>query len=155
MVLRRLIAALASAGAAFLFGLALGERGELGAVQYVFLGVIPIAIAVIARFAKRARAEVLWIGTALVLGLIVGQDSFRRAYDDCVARGHLVRDAIDAWYEKNGDYPPRLDALAVPDMPCRCLLRRSILHYFQNERGYRLWFTDGFEVQSLPRRRPV
>lgn len=149
MVLRRLIAALASAGAAFLFGVALGERGELGAVQYIFLAGIPIAIIVIARFARRARVEVLWIGTALVLGLIVGQQAFARAYDDCVARGHVVREAIEAWHKKHGDYPPRLASLALTDPPCGCLLRKTILHYFQNDRGYRLWFTNDFEMRRL------
>lgn len=144
MIVRRLLAALAPAGAAFLFGVALGERGELGFVQWVFLAVIPIAIVVIAWYAKKARREVMTIGTAIVIGLFVGQREFARAYDECVEQIHVVRDAINRYETERGEYPQRLTDLSI-DLPCDCLLRDTILRYFSNERGYRLWFTNDRE----------
>jgi hypothetical protein len=139
-----LLAALAPAGAAFLFGVALGERGELGFVQYLFLGGIPAAVLVMAWFAKHARRQILTIGFAMVAGLFVGQREFARAYDECVQRSTQVRDAIERYEDEHGEYPQRLSDLPI-DLPCDCLMRDTILHYFSNERGYRLWFTNDFE----------
>jgi hypothetical protein len=149
------IAALAPAGAAFLFGIALGERGELGAVQYIFLGVIPLAVAVMAWFAPRKRRLVLWIGCALIAGLITGQQAFARAYEDCRIAGPAVRDAIEAHARSKGEYPTRLTDLALAETPCSCLFRETILHYFHNDRGYRLWFTNDFEPVNFSGRLAV
>lgn len=151
MIVRRLFAALAPAGAAFLFGVALGERGELGVVQWVFLAVIPIAIAVIAWYAKKARREVMTIGTAIVIGLFIGQREFARAYDECVDQIATVNAAIIRFEKQRGEYPQRLTDLAI-DLPCDCLLRDTILRYFSNERGYRLWFTNERETVSRTHR---
>lgn len=148
-----MIAALAPAGAAFLFGIALGERGEIGAVQYVFLGVIPFAVAVIAWFAQRKRRLVLAIGVALMAGLITGQQAFARAYEECLTRGPAVRDAIEAHVKRTGEYPLRLADLQLTEKPCSCVFRETILHYFHNERGYRLWFTNDFRQVNLTGRR--
>lgn len=144
MIVRRFLAALAPAGAAFFFGVALGERGELGFVQYLFLGGIPLAVVVIAWFARHARRQIVTIGLAMVIGLFIGQREFARAYDECVLRASLVQEAIERYEAKNDEYPQRLTDLAI-DLPCDCLLRDTILHYFSNERGYRLWFTNDFE----------
>lgn len=141
MSVRRFLAALAPAGAAFLFGVALGERGELGVVQYLFLAGIPIAILVIAWFAKKARRDVIVIGSALVAGLFLGQREFARAYDECVQQIGAVKAAIDRYEADHNEYPQRLADLSM-DLPCDCLLRSTILRYFPNERGYRLWFTN-------------
>jgi hypothetical protein len=140
---RRATAALAYAGAAFLFGMALGERGELGAVQYFFLAGIPAATAILAYFAKSARVEVLVGGLAMFAGVVAGRAEFERAWDECFAAAPQVRAKIDAHFEEHGEYPQRLD-----DPPCRCMLRGTILHYAYNERGYRLWFTNDFQTVS-------
>ena len=92
VLISRLIAALAYAGAAFLFGVALGERGELGVVQHVFTIVIPIAAIVMTVIARRGgRLHVLMTGAAMLGGLFLGQYQFQRAWDDCVVRAPLVR----------------------------------------------------------------
>ena len=137
----RLIAALAYAGAAFLFGIALGERGELGFVQYIFTGVIPVATFVLAIFTKQGRAYVLATGMAMLVGLLLGQRQYERAWHDCLARAEIVRTALLA---RQGDYPARLEDLGI-DLPCRCGFRRTILHYLSNDRGFRLWFTNDRE----------
>ena len=154
----RLIAALAYAGAAFLFGLALGERGELGAVQYAFLTGVPIAAIVLAKFARRARLEVLFAGATMFSGLIVGQQSFERAFAECEREAPGVHAAIERYTAKHGEFPHDLEKLAI-EIPCGCVLRDTILHYVQNERSYKLWFTNdrvtvtATERSSAPARR--
>jgi hypothetical protein len=144
-MLRRLVAALAYAGGAFLFGIALGERGELGVVQYVFAGVIPLSTIVMTILAKQGRAYVLATGLAMLAGLSIGYHQFGDAWDDCVANAGVVRTALLA---RNGDYPPRLEDLGIA-LPCRCGFRRTILHYLSNERGFQLWFTNDRETIVL------
>lgn len=137
-----LLAALAYAGAAFLFGVALGERGELGVVQTVFGIVIPMATYVLALMAKPPRRpNVLMTGLAMFAGLTVGVHRFNRAWDECVTRGGLVRSAVVRYHEEHDAYPARLEELPI-ELPCRCLMRSTILHYISNERGFRLWMTD-------------
>ena len=148
VLISRLIAALAYAGAAFLFGMALGERGELGVVQHVFTAVIPLAAVVIAVVAKRNRAHILATGTAMLLGVLLGQRQFRSAWNECLTRGHDVRAAL---LRRDGDYPARLEELDGP-LPCRAGFRSTILHYLSNERGFRLWITNDREVVSFDSR---
>jgi hypothetical protein len=148
--LRRLLAALASAGAAFLFGMALGERGELGVVQYAFLGGIPIAAIVLASFARRARVVVLLAGAAMLAGVIAGQRAFDRAFDECRVAAPRVHAAIERHTKTHGEFPRSLDD--VGPLPCRAPLRGSILHYVHNERSYRVWFTNEREMHSATNR---
>ena len=145
MIISRVIAALAYAGAAFLFGVALGERGELGLVQHVFAGVIPLSAVIIAIFSKRNRAHVVFTGATMLAGLLLGQQQFARAWDECLARGHEVRNAL---LKLDGDYPPSLEDLDI-ELPCRCGFRPTILRYLSNERGFRLWMTNNREVVSF------
>ena len=141
----RFIAALAYAGAAFLFGLALGERGELGVVQYVFAAVIPLVTIVMTVLAKQGRAYVLATGLVMFGGLVLGQRQFAHAWDDCLANAGIVRSALLA---HSDDYPARLEDLGI-ELPCRCGLRPTILHYLSNDRGFRLWFTNDRETIVL------
>lgn len=148
LLLSRLIAALAYAGAAFLFGMALGERGELGFVQHVFAFVIPIAAIVIAVFAKRNRAHIVFTGAAMLCGLLLGQRQFENAWSECLTRGYDVRAAL---IRRNGDYPSRLEELDI-DIPCRAGFRTTILRYLSNERSFRLWMTNDREVVNFSSR---
>ncbi|PYQ31569.1 MAG: hypothetical protein DMF56_00205 [Acidobacteria bacterium] len=144
VIVSRIIAALAYAGAAFLFGLALGERGEFGPVQYVFWFVIPIATFVLALCAKKARAEIFLTGLVLFAGLRWGESAFAKAWDECVLRGRVVRAQIVERHKTTDEYPARLEDLGV-DLPCKCVLRKTILHYYANERGFRLWMSNDRE----------
>jgi len=148
VVSSRIIAALAYAGAAFLFGVALGERGELGAVQYVFWFVIPLATFALALAAKQGRAEVFFTGLMMFAGLRWGQSAFARAWDECALRGRAVRAEIVQYQASHGDYPARLQDLGV-ELPCRCVLRKTILHYYANERRFQLWMSNEKERVSF------
>jgi hypothetical protein len=141
----RFIAALAYAGAAFLFGLALGERGELGFVQSIFTIVIPIATVVMTFAAKRNRALVLLTGILMLAGLLLGQRQFARAWDECLVEGERLHVRLEAFYGKSEGYPSRLEDLDG-DVPCRCGFRPTILHYLSNERSFRLWMTNDRET---------
>ena len=139
--LSRLIAALAYAGAAFLFGIALGERGELGVLQHLFLVVVPLAAVIIAVFARHGRIWVLLTGAAMLGGILLGQSQFDRAWSECLSRGQEVRSAL----LRREDYPARLEDLGI-ELPCRCGFRTTILHYLSNDRGFRLWMTNDRET---------
>ncbi len=141
MKIGHLLAALAYTGAAFLFGLALGERGELGFVQSVFTVVIPTAAVVLTIVAKRNRALVLLTGIVMLSGLLLGQRQFARAWDECLTTGVQLHTRLEAFQAETGGYPSRLEELADA-LPCRCGLRPTILHYLSNERGFRLWMTN-------------
>jgi hypothetical protein len=149
ILLSRLIAALAYAGAAFLFGVALGERGELGIVQQLFAYVIPFVTLVLAFVTKPgARANVLLTGTAMCAGVLLGQFQFRRAWDDCLTRGYVVRDTLVRYHAQHDAYPARLEELGI-EIPCRCGFRKTILRYLSNERGFRLWVTNDRRVVAF------
>lgn len=149
-MISRYLAAPVYAGAAFLFGMALGERGELGVVQHLFTAVIPLATIAMTFVAKQGRAYVVATGLAILLGLLLGQRQFDRAWSDCIASGERVRTALLA---TNGDYPPRLEDLDI-DLPCRAGFRPTILHYLSNDRGFRLWMTNDGETFVATDKRP-
>ncbi|HEX2122806.1 MAG TPA: hypothetical protein VHL59_14315 [Thermoanaerobaculia bacterium] len=152
IVLSRIIAALAYTGAAFLFGLILGERGELGAVQYAFTIVIPVATVVLTYIARQGRPEVFATGLAMFAGLWLGQRAFADAFERCPAEVAPIRAAIVAHQTRTGDYPSRLQDLGL-ELPCDCILRKTILHYFGGDRGFRLWITNDREQREFGRRR--
>ena len=140
--LSRLIAASAYAGAAFLFGMFLGERGELGFVQYIFAAAIPVTAIVLAIVSRRAaRPHVAATGLAMLAGLLLGQQQYARAFDDCVIRASRARTAVLDFHKRHDVYPASLSELEI-DLPCRAGFRTTILRYLSNERGFRLWFTN-------------
>jgi hypothetical protein len=151
--LSRLFPTLAYAGVAFFFGLALGERGELGFVQTIFTAVIPLAAITLAAVAKQGKLHVLATGAAMLAGLVVGQRQFDRAWDDCIARAEETRATLVRYEAQHGGYPARLEDLGT-GLPCRCGLRRTILHYMSNDRGFRLWFADDTETWVATDRSP-
>jgi hypothetical protein len=140
-----LIAAMAYAIVAFLFGRALGERGELGIVQYLFASVIPLATVVLTIVAKRNRLLVFLTGASMLAGVILGQRQFARAWDECLTSGLSLRTRIVAFQTANERFPSRLEELDG-DLPCGCGMRPTILHYLSNDRGFRLWMTNDRET---------
>ena len=140
----------AYAAVAFLFGVSLGERGELGVVQHVFLAVIPLATVILTVISRGSRINVVLTGTLMLSGLLLGQRHFANAWDDCLARAETVRTTLLA---RQGDYPARLEDLPIP-LPCRAGFRPTILHYLSNDRGFRLWFTNDRERHMATDRAP-
>lgn len=150
-MISRLIAASAYAGAAFLFGVALGERGELGPVQHLFKFVIPIATIVLMFVSRQGRVQVFVTGAVMLIGVILGQRQFARAWEDCQRRAPIVRSALIEHHARNGGYPARLEELSI-ELPCRAGFRDTILHYLSNERGFTLWYTNDRETVTATER---
>jgi hypothetical protein len=148
VLLSRLIILTMYAGGAFLFGIALGERGELGFVQKVFAGVIPLTTLMLTVLAKSGRMNVLLTGAAMLAGLLLGQRAFRQAWDECLAEGTKVRMAIVQYHAQTDGYPARLEELEG-DLPCDCIVRDTILHYLSNDRAFRLWMSNEAEVVTF------
>jgi hypothetical protein len=151
--LSRLIVALTYSGAAFLFGMLLGERGELGFVQQVFKTVIPIATIVMAVVAPQGRIAVVATGLAMMGGVLLGEKQFERAWDDCTLHAYTVRTAVLAHHARNGNYPSRLEELPI-ELPCRAGFRSTVLHYLSNDRGFRLWYSNDRERIAATERVP-
>jgi hypothetical protein len=141
LFLSRLIIASTYSAAAFLFGMLLGERGELGFVQHLFTIVIPMATVVMTIVAAQGRIAVVATGLALLGGVLLGQQQFTRAFNDCNLRAPIVRNALLEHHARNGGYPARLEELPIA-LPCRAGLRKTILHYLSNDRGFRLWYSN-------------
>lgn len=150
-VISRLIAVSAYAGAASLFGMALGERGELGAVQHIFRFAIPIVTIVLLFVARRGRVQVLLTGVAMLGGVIVGQQQFERAWEECQRQAPTVRAALIQHHARKGGYPSRLEELSI-ELPCRAGFRNTILHYLSNERGFKLWYTNDRQTVTATER---
>ena len=153
-MISRLIAASAYAGAAFLFGVARGERGEFGPVQHLFRFVIPIATVVLMFVSPQGRVQVLATGAVMLAGVFIGQQQFARAWEDCLRRAPVVRTALLQHHARTGGYPARLEELRI-ELPCRCGFRDTILHYLSNERGFRLWYTNDRETFTATERSSV
>ena len=81
----------------------------------------------------------------MFVGVLLGQQQFARAWDDCRARAPIVRTALVDYHARNGGYPARLEELPI-ELPCRCGFRDTILHYLSNERGFKLWITNDREI---------
>lgn len=154
MLWSRVAAALAYAGAAFLFGVALGERGELGAVQHVFRVVIAISTIVLFFISRRGRVQVILTGAAILTGVVLGQQHFERAWLDCAARAEGVRLALIEHQSRSGEYPARLEELEMK-LPCSCAFRTTILHYLSNDRGFKLWYTNDRETFTATERSSI
>ena len=80
----------------------------------------------------------------MLAGVILGQQQFNRAWDDCARRAPIVRAALLEHHARNGGYPARLQELPL-QLPCRCGFRDTILHYLSNDRGFRLWYSNDRE----------
>jgi hypothetical protein len=141
LVLSRLIISATYSAAAFLFGMLLGERGELGFVQHLFTVVIPMATVVMVFVSSQGRLHVAATGLAMLGGVLLGQKQFERALVDCHLRAPIIRTALLDHHASNGNYPARLEELSIA-LPCRAGFRKTILHYLSNDRGFRLWYSN-------------
>jgi hypothetical protein len=118
-------------------------------VHQAFAYVIPFVTLVLTFVTKRgSRANVLLTGAAICAGVLLGQLQFRRAWDDCLTRGYVVRDALVRYDAQHDGYPARLEELGI-EIPCRCGFRKTILRYLANERSFKLWMTNDRKIVSF------
>jgi hypothetical protein len=71
-----------------------------------------------------------------------GQDSFGRAFNECIERGGEVRILLAEYHRSHSVYPEALNQLRSP-MPCGRISRPTILTYERTTtNGYTLGFRD-------------
>jgi len=89
------------------------------------------------------------IGAAVMAGVLFatgwyfGGRELEAATADCSTRVNEVRDALEMYRERAGQYPDTLDDLEDIELPGRRVLRGSLLDYTRTSDGYLLWFMDG------------
>ena len=146
-----------SAGAAVAIGAVFWLVGEsvdtIGPYrEFILLFAAPamvLAVALLA-LARTRRSAVLRVVIAMILaavapaGLLLGHLSFNQAYNTCVGQGDLVRMALGDYKRHNGNYPQRLEQLALERLPCRRRLLGTLLHYSSSGQHYVLSFSDKF-----------
>lgn len=132
---------------ALLIGLALGERGELGAARTIYAAGIPIILGVFA-WRSHARVGLAVFSFAMFAGLGIGWLSWNRAYEDCTSNADTVRASLDGYFLTHHRYPDHLGELPAKP-PCRCLTRPTILHYSHDNWGYKLWYGSYTNAEEL------
>ncbi|MCD4689669.1 MAG: hypothetical protein K8R55_10115 [Desulfuromonadaceae bacterium] len=128
-----------------LTGFWLGE-GFLPLISsWVLLALIglPLATAALApRHDSFHLRTTLLAATLLFIGAwFTGQTVAGRAFDDCLARGEEVRQALGSYRLQQGQFPQQLSDLAI-DLPGQRLLHATLLTYQPKEGDYRLSFAN-------------
>lgn len=99
-----------------------------------------VAAAIPARLMLRMLAVVVVL-VASALGWWCGDREETAAFNECVAHGEEVRVSLSLYRRAIGRYPTSLSELGTP-VPCRRLLRGTLLQYEPSAEGYSLWFRD-------------
>ena len=95
----------------------------------------------------------LAILVAVWIGLIAGDRSQMRAYNECVEDARLLQASIESFRQRNGQYPNSL--LEVGTVPCRRVLRGTIVSYERTASGYNVSFGDWLVQWRGSERQPV
>lgn len=111
-------------------------RGDAGG-----LGVDGSRLCVPPRSLLRGAITAVTAVGVLAVGWVAGGQSSQRAYDECMARGEEVRSALAEFRAHAGGYPRSLDEIPRR-LPCRRVLRGSLLKYELTGSGYALSFGD-------------
>jgi hypothetical protein len=139
--MRRVVTALALV-VAFVVGVWFGEEGAHPTIASVGTAVLLTGGA--AAMGRRAVSRALVFTATLgiyALAFYLGAREVGRAYNECVEPAELVRASLAAYSRATGAYPASLAELGIR-IPCRRMLRGSLLGYQRTERGYDLWFSD-------------
>jgi hypothetical protein len=88
----------------------------------------------------RVGAGLLTIGL-FALGWKVGSQRASQAYNACLNDGRQVLTALHAYQSSSGRYPESLAELNIA-IPCRRLLRGTLLEYRRRGDGFTLSFSD-------------
>jgi hypothetical protein len=137
---------LAAAGALLLTVLSGTWLGsDLGFIDAWDIGGALLAV-VLASLVPAQRIAVRVVLPIVALGVFVGAWRFGqydggRAYNECMANGDSVRALVLDYKQKTGGYPASLRDLDER-MPCRRLLRGTILRYTRTQSGFDLHFGD-------------
>ena len=105
-------------------------------------------------FRKQAIACAIVVPAVMAVGLFVGDRVGRRAWNECVLEGELVRTALSEFYRETGGYPEELPSLGLRRIPGGRFLRGGILDYDSTGEGYSLrygdWLVSFVATESTP-----
>ena len=140
----------------FLVEIWIAETGG-GFPTYLQIVLVPIAavataILVPSRAALRISAS-FFVVFVLVSCWFVGNHSARAAFNDCVANAEALRVDLAEFKVRQGRYPDSLVELKSP-LPCRLIMRRSLLAYRSVGEGYELEFSDWMVTHSATHEQP-
>jgi hypothetical protein len=142
--MKDLVAYLA-ASTSVLAGLWLGEHRSsiLPLESIAVLGLL--VLGTVALRWRRHRGGALGSGLAVtllfVLPWLAGASEASYAFNDCVARGEEVREALHDYEARTGQYPARLSELTM-HLPGQLVLPPHTLKYRRTAAGYSLFFSD-------------
>jgi len=169
----RIALLLGSAAAVFLAGMWAGEGREAAIIPFLFpfgrfspspwltallvFGLtlyVALAVFLLRPFRHAGRiAGACLLLLVLPSGILAGDASGSRAYNDCVENAAVVQAGIEQFRQRNGRYPVRLEE--VGNVPCRRLLRGTILRYERTASGYELGFRDWLVQWRGSEREPI
>jgi hypothetical protein len=121
-----------------------GEGLDASMVSLSEAGTLLLLIALTLATARQGRTRL--IAAVVVTLLFIGADAWGRrdsqaAFNDCVAKGEAVRQALARYRSENGHFPDELSALSDLGVGRR-MLRRDLLSYRRVGDGYALSFGD-------------
>ena len=109
----------------------IGEGGRLDRdIQFVGLITVigmPIAGMAMQKWLAKCAAALAVLLVATVFSLL-GDQSFKSAYSDCLANSERLHWSLAKYHVENGRYPDSLDRLDVV-LPCGRATRASLLRY--------------------------
>lgn len=85
-------------------------------------------------------ACIIVLGTAG--GWYLGRTTATGAFNDCIARGEMIRVSLARFRTEHGGFPDDLDQLGLRDLPGERWLRGYLLAYRRTPDGYELGFSD-------------
>jgi hypothetical protein len=115
---------------------------------WVVVTAIAVAIAyvfMVALLFRRYRWRIRLVGAVILFGAVLGgltagDRSQTRAYNECVANASILQARIERFRQRSGHYPASIDE--VGDLPCRRILRGTIVTYERTHSGYQVGFRD-------------
>jgi hypothetical protein len=102
---------------------------------------------------KTRMVSALAMAGLFTAGWYGGIAELERAFEQCVARGETVREALDRHRRSTGEYPESLARLPDGAIPGRRLLRPDLMIYRKVDGGYQLTFADAAATVSATHER--
>lgn len=130
----------------------IGEGGRLDR-DIQFVGLITVIGMPVAGMAMRKWLAKCAAATAVLLAAIVfsllGDQSFKSAYSDCLASSQRLHWSLAKYHVENGRYPDSLDRLNLV-LPCGRATRASLLSYKRTGDSYEMHLNVAIQRHGSP-----
>ena len=130
----------------------IGEGGRLDR-DIQFVGLITVIGMPVGGMAMRKWLAKCAAATAVLLAAIVfsllGDQSFKSAYSDCLASSQRLHWSLAKYHVENGRYPDSLDRLNLV-LPCGRATRASLLSYKRTGDSYEMHLNVAIQRHGSP-----